>query len=493
MTASKLGGKPSYNIDTKAAQASLSYREIEALGREWAGRTLPRSFILKACLGEIPFESLVIRPWGKKLFNQMPCWDKTKCSDFLLFLAHVTQEAPGLVRSEPVVLEKILAQKERWIRKIEEWRPRAKRFNSGFLRDLICHLFVPLKKGTRQYYDLPDQVWHYWTFRSSWQEPLDLEREVFFHLAGGGNLLQLETLSVELTKKQAHSVMSEGHYPFRMSVFLASLGEPAQGCESLHRALAARFYDQYAIRNLISLEKDAEKCREKRKRFAFWQTVMHFFRDHPELGPEYVGEVCDYIEAIRFKPAVLRDEQGRPVENVERRAEQPDFSLKGRTPNSLMRRVRDWHEELGRQADHRKTVFKGSFLPSFRMADANRPGCFWRIRELLSSQELQIESKLQKHCVYSYADKCERGESFIFTLENYDPGREAGWEGSQYFISNWGKHVTIELNSHHVVVQVRGRYNRGATAEEKEVIESWKSYFKLSPRPTLPPDLRCAA
>jgi hypothetical protein len=40
----------------------------------------------------------------------------------------------------------------------------------------------------------------------------------------------------------------------------------------------------------------------------------------------------------------------------------------------------------------------------------------WSIQEILKSRALQAEGRAMRHCVYSYANQCWRGETTIWSL-----------------------------------------------------------------------------
>ena len=75
----------------------------------------------------------------------------------------------------------------------------------------------------------------------------------------------------------------------------------------------------------------------------FWGTVVLFFVNHPELDPAQVGPVVDYLHHQRFVPQEVLIEEG---DLVGLGPPQPDLSMKGRTPRSLLRQVGDWRERL---------------------------------------------------------------------------------------------------------------------------------------------------
>lgn len=84
----------------------------------------------------------------------------------------------------------------------------------------------------------------------------------------------------------------------------------------------------------------------------------------------------------------------------------------------------------------------------------------WNIKQLLSESQLYAEGQRQNHCVGSYAEKCERGETTIWALE---------CRGTM----TCHPAVTIQVNPDGVIVTALGKNNRSAKLVELEVIAAW--------------------
>ncbi len=479
----------SVNIDLEAARTPISEADIAFLRQEWHGHPLSGSFIRSASLGEIPFACLAIRPWGRNLVERFARMsDDAEATDFLRLVAILAQSHPALIRGDITSFNKIFDNRTHWIRDPADWSPGRWGRAAEKTARLLHHLFIPYRKGTNDYFELPPGTWRYWHKTSPrWPDGQALERAIFLHLAAGKPLQKLEQLSVHLTRKQMRDVLE--YYPwscFREAVIAVCLGDPQTIGADRHRALLHMFCARGDIYTSIALIEDEQQRRQQQEEFAFWQQVMAFFARHRELDPDRVVEICDFIRFRKFYSRALydahgnrlHDAQGRPLSQA---PPDPHFSLKGRTPRSLLRLVEAWHEELAHAQDARKTRFKGSGLPSFRIPDPDAPGYFWRMRELLSSGALHLEGRLMQHCVYSYAESCERDESFIFSLERYAPAPTAEEiaSGSKATGSDGAlvkKHLTIELDRSLSIVQIRGKVNRSHTPEEAEILILWEQW-----------------
>jgi len=144
--------------------------------------------------------------------------------------------------------------------------------------------------------------------------------------------------------------------------------------------------------------------------------------------------------------------------------EQPGFSMHGRTPDTLLRQVENWHRCLGRESRGGNLNWVKSRFGDFRFLEG-RANCrsmkIWTIRELLSSKELIAEGRAQSHCVATYARSCSSGGTSIWTMDLQETQQRR-------------KMATIELHSPTKTIrQVRGLRNRVATNSEMEVIRRW--------------------
>lgn len=83
----------------------------------------------------------------------------------------------------------------------------------------------------------------------------------------------------------------------------------------------------------------------------------------------------------------------------------------------------------------------------------------WSFEELSSGRALYEEGEAMHHCVVSYVARCLAGQSAIVSLKQDGQRR-----------------LTIEIfPATRAIAQVRGSYNRAATADEERVILAWMS------------------
>ena len=123
--------------------------------------------------------------------------------------------------------------------------------------------------------------------------------------------------------------------------------------------------------------------------------------DHAHHGP-----IIDFLLHQKFHPSIpnpLADRPGQPPLIPP----QPNLCMKGRTPEFLLRAVREWHRSLCSGKTVPVTAWGPSGFPAFIHEegpgeDARR----YEFVELLTSDELIAEGGVMHHCVASYAVLC---------------------------------------------------------------------------------------
>jgi hypothetical protein len=192
----------------------------------------------------------------------------------------------------------------------------------------------------------------------------------------------------------------------------------------------------------------------------FWITVLRFFIANAEIEPAHVGPIIDYIHHHRF---VGRDEFAAPGVFQGNSPAQPNLTMKGRTPTSLLRQVISWHRRLA-NAQHVETDWARSGINDFQLAEGTeRSGNLkiWTITELLSTKALVAEGRTMKHCVASYAHLCARGACSIWTLEVTT-------------LDGRAKVLTIEVrHGSRLIAQARGKCNMLPTEKHRGILRRW--------------------
>jgi hypothetical protein len=200
----------------------------------------------------------------------------------------------------------------------------------------------------------------------------------------------------------------------------------------------------------------------------FWLTVVHFFVNHPEIDLGWIGLVVDYLYDQRFEPVEHFDEARR---EIILRPSQPNLSMKGRTPSSLIRRIWEWKQSLGLRGKRPGLRFRRSGLESFRRTEPGPAGFgsrVWTIRELLTSAELRAEGHAMHHCVARYYEHlCVDGSASIWSMTVEDEkGRR--------------RVLTIDVEpAERTILDARRCCNEMPKPKDREIMELWAKEQKL--------------
>lgn len=299
-----------------------------------------------------------------------------------------------------------------WIRPLDDWRPdshNARRQFGALVRHLICKYDVPAFADVAWFHGLDAGARR----RQAW----------FTHIGTGGNIRRAD-IPLGLTKRMAHLFLQAPNNhtfeeAFRRAQILALGGE-----EPLVRAVNATFLGE-------SFENED-----------FWGKVIHFFVNNPMLDPDEVGPIVDYI---RYQKYTQREVPGPDGGVVLEDPPQPNFSVKGRSMDKLLRQVDAWHRQLARETRLPHRTWAPSGINDLdRSVDDER----WTIRELLSTKELVQEGRQMHHCVGSYANNCQKGNISVWSMQVED-----GEAGTQRVMTIAVQNKAKRIN------QARGRFN----------------------------------
>jgi hypothetical protein len=353
-------------------------------------------------------------------------------------LAHACHERTNLLhpREIPRYADALLALTSHWrdwLRPLDDWEPPeaepALQFSS-----LVRHLLA--------LHDVPrflDAAWHEGaTFEGLRQQSW------FIHLGSGKSIRDAPDLPLALSRPMTHHFL---HTPSGFDVLSAfrrawvlSLG----GSEELSQAiLATRLRTDFT-------EAD------------FWETVVRWLVEHPQVQPVQCGKVIEYLYHQKFVPAVaVPFVPGHPRFVPE----QPNLCMKGRTPECLLRSVAEWRLKL-LQPRAPASSWKPSGFPPIRVTMPDAMGMMrtYAITELISTAELEEEGKKLGHCVNGYAGVCRSGASSIWSLAILDSCDRAD------------RVLTLQVsNDRREIIQARGRFNRLIEPHEVPIVTQWAS------------------
>lgn len=419
-----------------ADEAKVLEREETRRRRHAKVHRNPRKFIEQCCEGHLGPEDVTRPNWHevcRSIHDSNP--DTAARVSLRQLLLTVNERADFLFESiafaaQPYryvdALLRLNDRHRQWIRPLEAWRPGSHNPQRQF-SSLVRHLL------TR--YPVPYFMDSAWFRREKGSYRL---RDWFLHIGAGKNIRTAKT-PLPLTKRMAHHFAeAPRHYSIEQALRwgqVHALGGDQRLTEAILGTPIAG-----------SFEHDA-----------FWQTVLRFFIANPLLDRKQVGPIVDFILYQKFE---TREVVVGPGEVELQAPPQPNLTMRGRTPESLLRQVEDWHRELGRSAAAEGVYFKRSGFKAFERKAGRSGENTWRIRELLSGAELVAEGRALKHCVASYARSCASGECSIWTMEEHTPTRVH-------------KRLTVEVSAHGMIVESRGRQNRLPTAAEYGILQDW--------------------
>jgi hypothetical protein len=191
----------------------------------------------------------------------------------------------------------------------------------------------------------------------------------------------------------------------------------------------------------------------------FWITVVRFFIANPMLDTAQVGPIVDYLHNQRF---VEREEFVARGIRERRPPPQPNLSMRGRNPNTLMRQVEEWHRRPAVKLQDRE--WSSSGIGPFDWVEGSEGSenfRRWTIQELLNAQDLATEGWAMKHCVATYVESCARRDTSIWSLQMHNR------EGSRRILT-----VEVRLSSK-TICQARGKRNAMPDAKSKNILRRW--------------------
>ena len=109
------------------------------------------------------------------------------------------------------------------------------------------------------------------------------------------------------------------------------------------------------------------------------------------LDVQQIGPIIDYLLDQRFGGQ-------HPILGFD--TPQPNLSMRGRTPEALVRAVQQWHGRLmNKTGPWKGTSWKPTAIEPFILETGIANKKTWTIQELLSARELFEEGRKMNHCV----------------------------------------------------------------------------------------------
>jgi hypothetical protein len=349
--------------------------------------------------------------------------------DFIDFFTFIEKKSK-IIRDEKdyEVILKIFSYRDWFIRDWRSWAPKSHN-KSKQVSSIVRYLFTQ--------YDIPKFMDSAWVSSS----PGDKFIDWFFEMGNGTNIRKCKDLPFPLTKKMAHAFLQAPDYCSIPEAFNWSRVITLGGDERLFKALGeSRIYGW--------------------KDHHFIEGVIRFFVDNPMLDRVHVGPIVDYIDQQKYRHRDV------VVDGVLTRvgAEQPNFSMTGRSPEALLNQVDRWHNQLGKERKGNSLTWVKSPYPDFELTEGQEhtPSFRrWQIRELMSSSELRADGRAMRHCVASYAHSCAKRSTSIWSL-------------TLTSVKGHENMTTVEVDlRNRMIVQARKRNNERPTKKEWDILSRW--------------------
>ncbi len=324
------------------------------------------------------------------------------------------------------------------LRPISAWKPQTHNARRQFA-SLARHLFAD--------WPVPAFLDSVWFVANSQQAAR--QQGWFLHVGRGQNIRTAD-VPIQLTKRMAHHFMQA---PSDFTVEAALRWGQIHGLGGVERLAMAIAGTRLAT----DFEHDE-----------FWTSVLQFFIAHPMLDMAHVGPIVDFIHQQRF----VSQDRFVPPGHIERNGPtQPNFTMKGRTPESLLRQVEAWHGSLAKSRPKFSLEWSPSGIGNFEFVEGTERGRnlrIWRITELLNSNALIDEGHKMKHCVGTYGHSCASGVCSVWTMESET------FEGR-------ARVLTIEVrNGVRLICQARGKGNVLPDEKQRNVLRQWAAQAGLT-------------
>lgn len=317
-------------------------------------------------------------------------------------------------------------RKGQWLRPVAEWSPKSHNSRKQF-SSLARHLFAQ--------YPLPVFMDFAWLEAG---KGAYTHRDWFIHLAVGKNIRTAKT-PTKLTKKMSHYfVQAPDDY----------LPEEAIRWGQIHALGGDKRLTEAILGTPIGTEFGND---------AFWRSVILFFIENPFIERQQVGPIIDYINHQKY--LTQENVVGPGVVEIAE-PPQPNFSMRKRNPNTLLRLVSEWHNNLSKKTVAQNLYFRKSGINEYISKPSKNQKRVWRIIELLSGYALIREGDIMHHCIATYANACAAGKCSIWSMMFEDE------QGKK-------KLLTIEVNRDKLIVEARGKYNRWPNSKEFRRLKDW--------------------
>ncbi len=332
----------------------------------------------------------------------------------------LSRKCPAWFRDTDFLIALLMVGRYRkaWRQPLEGWRPKAKNDYGKFM-ELVSYLFLQ--------YEAPPFLYH------AFFHPQDYPYlETFIYLGNGGSMKEVK-FRVQLTKKMQHYFLQapEG---FRVT-------------QAVRWAQVCGLGGDYLLAHRVAYSPLGYD--DRRRDENLWEDFVRILVQGGMFNLDKLTELIDYVRTCT--------------------QQNQEYSLKGRTLQSLLRQSNEWHHQMARIKSVKQVVtWQGVNWEPFTVVEGNGENpTAYKMVELLSNKELNEEGQRMHHCVASYAEDCLYGKTRIFSLRCYRFGMEE-------------RLATIELDlRNRRIVQAKYRYNQRISDKAQHLLLQWADQQKL--------------
>ena len=305
-----------------------------------------------------------------------------------------------------------------WRNDLFRWKPSAKQPETQ-VKELTAYLFCK--------YPIPQFL-----YNGFYEVKTTKYIEWLIHIGAGGKVKEMKSIPFPVTQKMCHYFLLA---PAKLTIAEALRWAQVRGLNGDEK-LADRIAYSWISSKPYSHED-------------FWESFITLLVNRGMFNLSKVTELIDYVR--------------------EAKRENANYSLKGRTLQSLLRQSDQWHSRFAQYRGNQ--VWKSCGIEGYRF---DKKSEMVVLEELNESRKLVEEGKAMKHCVGSYAFYCSKGRSAIFTLRKYSGGVLLDIL------------ATIEVNiGLQRIVQAKAKMNKQISAEARKYMETWAINEGLAINPYL--------
>ena len=330
--------------------------------------------------------------------------ERKKLKDVFMYLNDKTE----LLNSEEHIeaVYNMVLFRAYWKHDFFNWQPSSKQANMQMM-ELAAYLFCKYKVPAFLYqcfYEKKDKQFIYW----------------LIHIGMGGKVREMGKIPIPFTNKMGHYFLQA---PAKLTIAEVLRWAQAKGLGGDNN-LAERIAYSWLGTKPYGHED-------------FWEAFIQLLANGGMFNMNKITELIDYVR--------------------EAKRENENYSLKGRTLQSLLRQSDAWHQRFSNNKNN--VVWRPCGIAGFRVEKKSE---VLVLEELNESRLLRAEGKAMKHCVSSYAFYCEKGKSAIFSLRKYS---DAGLMDIMATIE-----VSIPTQR---VVQAKAKMNRPISEEARKCMGAW--------------------